>query len=62
MRDYGGQRSVLERAIRADFALVHARVGDRHGTLVYEQSDGNFNPLCAVAGWPSDHRTGRGTG
>ena len=41
---------VLERAIRTDFALVHARYGDRHGNLVYEKSAQNFNPLCAAAG------------
>ncbi len=41
---------VLERAIRTDFALVHARIGDRHGNLVYEKSAMNFNPLCAAAG------------
>jgi 3-oxoacid CoA-transferase subunit A len=41
---------VLERGIRTDFALVHARYGDRFGNLVYEKSARNFNPLCAAAG------------
>ncbi len=41
---------VLERGIRTDFALVHARYGDRLGNLVYEKSARNFNPLCASAG------------
>ncbi len=41
---------VLERGITCDFALVHARLGDRHGNLVYEKSAQNFNPLCAQAG------------
>jgi 3-oxoacid CoA-transferase subunit A len=41
---------VLERAITTDFALVHARYGDRHGNLVYEKAAQNFNPLCAAAG------------
>ena len=41
---------MLELAIRTDFALVHARYGDRHGNLVYEKSAQNFNPLCAAAG------------
>jgi 3-oxoacid CoA-transferase subunit A len=49
-RDFDGQTFVLERAIRTDFALVHARFGDRHGNLVYEKSAQNFNPLCAAAG------------
>ena len=49
-REFDGQVYVLERAIRTDFALVHARYGDRHGNLVYEKSAQNFNPLCAAAG------------
>lgn len=50
VRDFEGRAYVLERAIRTDFALVHARYGDRHGNLVYEESAQNFNPLCAAAG------------
>lgn len=50
VRTFDGETYVLERAIRCDFALVHARVGDRHGNLVYEKSAQNFNPLCAAAG------------
>jgi 3-oxoacid CoA-transferase subunit A len=49
-REFDGQAYVLERAIRTDFALVHARYGDRHGNLVYARSAANFNPLCAAAG------------
>jgi 3-oxoacid CoA-transferase subunit A len=41
---------VLERSIICEFALVHARMGDRHGNLVYDKSARNFNPLCAAAG------------
>ena len=50
VRDFDGRRYVLERGIRTDFALVHARYGDRHGNLIYEKSAQNFNPLCAAAG------------
>ena len=50
VREFDGHRYVLERAIRTDFALVHARYGDRHGNLVYASSAQNFNPLCAAAG------------
>jgi 3-oxoacid CoA-transferase subunit A len=50
VREFDGVRYVLERAIRTDFALVHARYGDRHGNLVYDKTAANFNPLCAVAG------------
>ncbi len=41
---------VLERAIVADFGLVRAWKGDRHGNLVFRQSARNFNPLCAMSG------------
>ncbi len=41
---------VLERAIVADFGLVRAWKGDRHGNLVYRRSARNFNPLAAMCG------------
>ena len=50
VREFDGRQYVLERAIVSDFALVHAKYGDRHGNLVYEKSAQNFNPLCAAAG------------
>jgi 3-oxoacid CoA-transferase subunit A len=50
VREFGGREYVLEEAIRTDFALVHARYGDRHGNLIYEKSAQNFSPLCAAAG------------
>jgi 3-oxoacid CoA-transferase subunit A len=50
VRIFSGSPYVLEMGIRTDFALVHARYGDRHGNLVYEESAQNFNPLCASAG------------
>ena len=41
---------VLERAIVADFGLVRAWKGDRHGNLVYREAAQNFNPLAAMCG------------
>jgi 3-oxoacid CoA-transferase subunit A len=41
---------VLERSIVADFGLVRAWKGDRHGNLVYRDSARNFNPLAAMCG------------
>ena len=46
----GPKQFVLENAIVADFGLVRAWKGDRHGNLVYRQSARNFNPLAAMAG------------
>ncbi|WP_251092171.1 CoA transferase subunit A [Streptomyces sp. Caat 7-52] len=47
---FDGADYVLERAIRADYALVRAWKGDRHGNLVYKDSARNFNPLAAMSG------------
>lgn len=49
-RVFGDRRYVLEESIRADFALVHARLGDTAGNLVFEKTAMNFNPLAAMAG------------
>ena len=46
----GPKEFVLEHAIVADFALVRAWRGDRHGNLVYRASARNFNPLAAMCG------------
>ena len=44
-----GKPYVLERPIRADFALVKAWKGDRAGNLVYRRTARNFNPEMAMA-------------
>ncbi len=41
---------VLEEAITTDFALIHARVADRHGNLVFDKAARNFSPVAAMAG------------
>ena len=46
----GPAEYVLERAIIADFGLVRAWKGDRHGNLVYKDAARNFNPLAAMCG------------
>ena len=46
----GDKEYVLEEAIVADFGLVRAWKGDRHGNLIYRQSSRNFNPLAAMCG------------
>jgi 3-oxoacid CoA-transferase subunit A len=46
----GPKPFVLERAIVADFALVRAWKGDRHGNLVFRDAAQNFNPLAAMCG------------
>jgi 3-oxoacid CoA-transferase subunit A len=46
----GPKEFVLEHAIVADFGLVRAWKGDRHGNLVFRDSARNFNPLAAMCG------------
>jgi 3-oxoacid CoA-transferase subunit A len=50
VRVFGGQQYVLETALTADFGLVRAARGDRHGNLVFSESARNFNPLAGMAG------------
>jgi 3-oxoacid CoA-transferase subunit A len=50
VRQFDGRDFVLERSLRADFALVKAWKGDAMGNLVFRKTARNFNPLCAMAG------------
>jgi acetate CoA/acetoacetate CoA-transferase alpha subunit len=45
-----GKSYLLETALRADFALVHAFVADYVGNLGYALTARNFNPVIAMAG------------
>ncbi len=49
VREFDGRPYLLERALKADFALVKAWKGDRWGNLVYRKTARNFNPLMATA-------------
>jgi len=50
LREFDGQRYVMERGIVADLAIVHAYLGDTEGNLVYRKTARNFNPVMATAG------------
>ncbi len=50
LRRFDGRDYLLERAIKADFALVKAWRGDTLGNLVYRRTARNFNPAMATAG------------
>jgi acetate CoA/acetoacetate CoA-transferase alpha subunit len=45
-----GETFLLERPLRADFALVHAFLADYSGNLSYALTSRNFNPVMAMAG------------
>ena len=48
-RDFDGKPYLMERWLRADFALVKAWKGDTAGNLVYRKTARNFNPMMATA-------------
>ena len=45
-----GKTFLVEKAMRADFALVHAFLADYIGNLSYALTARNFNPVIAMAG------------
>jgi 3-oxoacid CoA-transferase subunit A len=50
VREFDGQRYIMERGIVADLAIVHAYLADTEGNLVYRKTARNFNPVMATAG------------
>jgi 3-oxoacid CoA-transferase subunit A len=48
-RIFDGREYVLERWLKAEFALVKAWKGDRLGNLIYRKTARNFNPIMAAA-------------
>lgn len=45
----GDQTQMIETALRADFALIHADLADPFGNLCYAATAQNFNPAMAMA-------------
>lgn len=44
-----GKEYLLEKPIKADFALIRAKKADRYGNLVYDKTARNSNPIMATA-------------
>jgi len=49
VREFDGKRYVMERALVADLAIVHAWKADTEGNLVFRKTARNFNPIMATA-------------
>ena len=49
VREFDGNRYVMERGLFADLAIVHAWKADTEGNLVYRKTARNFNPIMATA-------------
>ncbi len=48
-REFNGRQYVMERGLKADFALIKAWKGDRWGNLVFRKTARNFSPVMATA-------------
>ncbi len=50
VREFDGEKYVMERSLVADISLVKAYKADKAGNLVYRRTARNFNPNVAMAG------------
>lgn len=50
VREFDGEKYVMERSLVSDISLVKAWKGDRAGNLIYNKTARNFNPNVAMAG------------
>jgi len=48
-REFDGKTYLLERGLRADFALVKSQCADRYGNLLYNKTARNFAPIMCTA-------------
>ena len=49
-REFDGQEFLMERGLKADFALIKCLRADTWGNLVYNKTARNFSPAMAMAG------------
>jgi 3-oxoacid CoA-transferase A subunit len=50
IREIEGKTYVMEKWLKADFAIVKAWKGDKSGNLIFKGTARNFNPMMATAG------------
>jgi 3-oxoacid CoA-transferase subunit A len=50
VREFDGEKYIMECGLVADLSIVHAWKGDTEGNLVYRKTARNFNPIMASAG------------
>ena len=50
VRDFDGEKYIMERSLVSDISLVKAWKADKAGNLVYRLTAQNFNPVVAMAG------------
>ena len=50
IREFDGEKYVMERALVPEISLVKAHIADRSGNLIFHKTARNFNPPVAQAG------------
>jgi len=48
-RDFDGITYVMEKALRADLAIIKGHKADEYGNVIYNKTARNFNPVMATA-------------
>jgi 3-oxoacid CoA-transferase subunit A len=49
VKEFDGEKYLMERGLFGDLAIVHAWKGDTAGNLIYRKTARNFNPMMATA-------------
>jgi 3-oxoacid CoA-transferase A subunit len=50
VREFDGKMYIMERALKADFSIVKATIGDTMGNLFFKATTKNFSTMMAMAG------------
>ncbi|WP_020677007.1 3-oxoacid CoA-transferase subunit A [Geopsychrobacter electrodiphilus] len=58
LRNFDGRDYVMERGLKADFALIKCVAADRYGNLIYNKTARNFAPIMAMAAATTIVQTG----
>ncbi len=48
-REFDGKTYLMERGLKADFALIKGKAADLHGNVIYNKTARNFGPIMAMA-------------
>lgn len=48
-KEFDGKKYIMERALRADLAIIKGNIADRTGNVMFNKTARNFNPLMATA-------------
>lgn len=48
-REFDGKTYLMERGLKADFALIKGKAADTHGNVIYNKTARNFGPIMAMA-------------